>query len=294
MERSFRPSSYDPSKGVFEPVGSMGLGGARGEVGSQVRLADGRVLVIGSTGGQRDGRWPYTRFTLLYDPATRSFTPSTKVPDGIDLYGLVGEVLADGRVRWTGGPGVNRIVWYDPTTGSFAQTVTTAAEYPALEAAALDVSLDDGRHLIFGYRPVLHPYASIYDPVSRSWTDLEPPPFIGSLEATALPDGRVLILGDWSALFDPATGRFTPVDAGPDAFGRLDRGRSGAPGGLRRAAWERPAPHRVYGPSIRLRTRSQRYPGRFQSPAVPRGRTCPTGGSSGSAAWRAITRLELR
>ena len=206
---------YDPGEGRFEPAGSMGIGSAPGDVESQVRLADGRVLVIGSTGGQRDGIWPYTRFAVLYDPSTRSFTPTTQTPDRtMDFGNLIGKVLSDGRVRWDGGPETNGTLWYDPATGAFTSVGTAVVEYPAQgEDTPSRVFLDDGRLLLIGYGPGLRAHASIYDPADGSGTDLGVPPLVagGTLEATVLPDGRVLLLGSSSALFDPATGSFTAI-----------------------------------------------------------------------------------
>jgi len=211
---------YDPGKGVFEPVGSMGTGSARARVVSQVRLSDGRVLVVGSTGGDHAGLWPYTRFALLYDPSTRSFSPATQALDpAFEFEGLTAEILSDGRVRWGGGPGSNRTVWYDPKTGSFSGTETTAVD-PAPDVTTARVWLDDGRQLLIGYLPNLHPNASIYDPATGSLTNLEAPPIIAGSqqEATVLPDGRVLLLDGLVTLFDPTTEQFTALDAAADHF----------------------------------------------------------------------------
>ncbi len=213
---------YDPAKGVFEQVGSMGVGNAP-EVASTSRFDSPTVAscVVGSTGGDQGRGLAIHPIALLYDPSTRSFTPTTHTPDPLlGFSGRTATLLPDGRVRLDGGAATNESVWFDPTTGSFTGTTTNDIGYPVSDYQTVAVRLTDGRLLAIGTGPDLHTYATIFDPSNGSVTGLVPPPLISGPqpEATLLPDGRVLLLGAGSAIFDPVTGRFTAIDATVDHF----------------------------------------------------------------------------
>jgi len=237
-------ASLPPGAGKFVPTGSP-----IGNLGPEVRLADGRVLFIDNPGAE------------IYDPATGKFAsaggPAAIHPDG------TATLLADGRVLLAGGydttapnPDVesNRAELFDPSTGKFTKTGSMTMGRSGHTATLLA----DGRVLMAGggiqhvggqdtsgtgdvrhanwfadvRRETVDPRiarptatlemtatAELYDPKTGTFHAT------GSMTiprdqatATRLEDGRVLIAGagdegnaaDASAdLYDPTTGKFS-------------------------------------------------------------------------------------
>lgn len=122
---------YDPATGTFGAASTM-AGGS----GHPVALADGRVIVFGSTGLYDGGS------IAVWDPVSRAFSTSS-VPE--PLTGAA--TLDDGRVLLIGMCRSEQTGWtglYDVTTGVMKQGPRTQACRPA------SIRLADGRVLIVG------------------------------------------------------------------------------------------------------------------------------------------------
>jgi hypothetical protein len=123
---------YDPATGTFSPTGTT----SPVTGGQPIILADGRVVLVGSTGLFDGGR------VRTFDPASQ--THSTRdLPE--PLTGAT--LLDDGRVLLIGMCRGRPLGWtgvYDPTTGVATPTQGTRACRPA------STRLPDGRVLIVG------------------------------------------------------------------------------------------------------------------------------------------------
>jgi|GEM_PF-3244572 len=246
---------FDPTTGAFTAIGSMRT--SRWAFPA-VRLANGRVLIAGGMVIADSG--DPVADAELFDPATNRFTATGPLNAPRVGHALV--PLADGRVLVVGGVTTGRAPVlsteiYDPGTGRFslasampavAAHPTGGTWWPTLPATA--VALTDGRVLVpglgcleehsilddghsEGYPPTP---ASIYDPVSETWTRTAPMPHCVST-ATSLPNGQVLVTGwwndgtpnpgtgihlapeperDWSGLVDPVSGE-TRITGAPPA-----------------------------------------------------------------------------
>jgi WD40 repeat protein len=188
---------YDPTTGVFEPTAPM-VAPDRW-AGSPVRLPDGRVLLIGETGGQS------------FDPATMRFTALG--PTVTPRSGSNASLLPDGRVLIAGGmppggnPGIDPALRsaeiFDPRT--LTSTPTGSILTPTGGGPML--TLGDGRVLLAS-----DPAPEIYDPAAgtfstlTAWTGRGGSPLL-------LPDGRVVLVGPTGmysggsiTVWDPSTG----------------------------------------------------------------------------------------
>ena len=208
--------------GVWISTGSMGTLRADHDA---VRLSDGRVLVLGGSGGEFD---PST--AELYDPVsgTWSATGSMLKPRA----GFAPVVLLDGRVLVgdvldgsNGNPDVYGSELYDPATGTWSATGDQFG-YGG-ESAVL---LPDGKVFATVTAP-RRPLAggAVYDPATGTWTataerNNKDKGFGGS--AILLSDGKVLVAGGYDAtlagdpsfaftdvaeVYDPATGSWTEI-----------------------------------------------------------------------------------
>jgi len=178
-----------------------------------VRLLDGRVLVVGGSGGEFD---PAT--AELYDPAsgTWSTTGSMLAP----LDGLPPTLLLDGRVlvgdQVDGHYGQGDFFGhelYDPATGTWTATGPMVGKLPGDTPTVLR----DGRVLAVG-----EDGAQVYDPGSGTWTATGKTNYQGYTAAALLSDGKVLGAGgsgfgpdyyvlDSAQVFDPITGSWTAI-----------------------------------------------------------------------------------
>jgi Kelch motif len=224
------PSSSPPLQSSPTPPPQSGLAAEMTvpDGATTTLLADGRVLIAGGYVNETrwvNGSWGQTTSfdsAGLYDPATRTFTPTGSM--GTARSGHTATLLSDGRVLVAGGfdSGSHELAsaeLYDPATGTFSPTG------PMTDAGHVwtAVRLLDGRVLMTGYFGVDAPpgWAEIYDPSSGTFSPTAPMAFGAYLQtATLLTDGRVLFAGgvvDTSScrasaeIFDPKTGTFSPT-----------------------------------------------------------------------------------
>ncbi len=189
-------------------------------------MADGKVLVAG---GLNTNNCPdASDLAELYDPASRSFAPSSSMTS--PRYNQTATLLQNGKVLITGGNSFNfecsdqngsgkvtSAELYDPSSGSFTPT-GSMNEARGGHTATL---LPSGKVLIVGGNDVGGlATAEVYDPATGTFTPTAnmPEAPIGQT-ATLLLDGKVLIAGGISGssgsslatteLYDPLTGAFT-------------------------------------------------------------------------------------
>ncbi len=138
---------------------------AQRAIHSATRLTDGRVLVAGGMIHNR----AVLATAELYDPATRTFSPTGSMPAPRMSHSAT--LLKDGRVLLAGGYGGDGQIYssallYDPKTGTFSPTGDMAI--PRAEHSA--TLMPDGRVLIAGGaagpREVATPSAELYDPAT--------------------------------------------------------------------------------------------------------------------------------
>jgi large repetitive protein len=217
---------YHPATGTFTSTGSLHAGRSGH---TATLLADGRVLIVGGTGG-RERRKRHAS-AELYDPATGTFTPTGSLHAGRSAH--TATLLADGRVLIVGGVDtqdkpLRTAELYDPASGRFSRIRPLHTGRSGHTATLLD----DGRVLIVGgvdgrRRPSRT--AELYDPTrGRFLLTGSPPtargtagPFFptgsppgvqGAVAATLLRGGHVLVVGERTAdIYDPATGNFAAV-----------------------------------------------------------------------------------
>jgi hypothetical protein len=209
-------------------------------------LSDGRVLITGGTDGDK-----YLAAVEIFDPKTGKFTRTGSMKAGREDAQAV--LLTDGRVLIMGGDhgavAVNNWVSlasaeiYDPATGKFTSTGSMSDPRTNFSATLLS----NGKVLVAG-GAIDNGLASadLYDPGTGKFTPLESWAQAGASYsppwwASPLRDGRVLFAGCGgcgvrSAVYDPATGTFSPtagelplIDAGEPAVTLRD-GRVLIPG----------------------------------------------------------------
>ena len=186
-------------------------------------LADGRVLIAGGYDGE------YLASLEVFDPATRRFGPAGSLM--VARSGQTATLLPDGRVLFVGGVGTG---WtflasaeiYDPSLGKSKLVGSMRAARESHTATMLP----DGRVLIVGghsgRRPnqVAYSSAEVFSPNTRRFSpvgDLATPRH--KHDATALPDGRVLVIGGadrtdrvhfaTTEIYDPRAATFVPGPA---------------------------------------------------------------------------------
>jgi large repetitive protein len=217
---------YHPATGTFTSTGSLHAGRS-GHTATLLR--DGRVLIVGGSGGQE--RRKRHASAELYDPATGSFTPTGSLHAG--RSGHTATLLADGRVLIVGGVDaldrpLRTAELYDPARGRFSRVRSLHAGRSGHTATLLDNS----RVLIVGGvdgrgRPGRT--AELYDPARERFFATGSPPTArgaqgpfpptgsppgvqGAVTATLLRGGRVLVVGERTAdIYDPASGSFAAI-----------------------------------------------------------------------------------
>jgi hypothetical protein len=206
--------------GTFTPAGNMTT--AR-FLHMSTLLADGRVLIAG---GQRieAGSFPGFFRTLdsaeLYDPSSRTFTPTGAMATPRTAYSGTMTLLADGKILATGGAGsdgqpVTSAELYDPNTGKFVATGNMINPRSGQTATLLN----NGKVLIAGgWNGGLLATAELYDPSTGSFTATGSMSLPWADTSTLLPNGKVLITRgnpdgpapylSSAEIYDPATGTF--------------------------------------------------------------------------------------
>ncbi len=199
-----------------------------------IRLADGRVLIMGGRTAQ-DPSTPGAKVLTgadLFDPANNTFTPTGSL--NVARRDPSAVLLDDGRVFVTGGgpevsisttPGLDTAEIYDPQEGAFRLLDVKMSSLRIFHAM---VKLDDGRVLIAGgsegpgFNNALRT-VEIFDPATETFS------VVGDMNASRLVpgaallrDGRVLLAGSFNAfpfsigneaeLYDPTADEFIPVN----------------------------------------------------------------------------------
>ena len=181
---------------------------------SAVRLQDGRVLVVGGSGGEFD---PAT--AELYDPVSGTWSATGNMLN--IRAGVPPVLLTDGRVLVgdvvdgsNGNPDIYGSELYDPATGTWTATGPMVGDSPG-DAPTV---LRDGRVLVVGGEG-----PQVFDPASGTWTATGKMNDQGGHTTTALlSDGKVLVAGgsgfrgdyyvlDSAQVYDPVTGSWTAI-----------------------------------------------------------------------------------
>ena len=212
---------YDPAADAWQPAGRMAT--LRGEV-AIAPLADGRVLAVGAVGGMGS-----TAAAERYDPATDTWQQVAAPP--LFPYGTL-TTLADGRALYIS---AGRAAVYAPGTDTWTPTGPLSDRAGGNRHAA--TPLPDGRVLVTGgirgdcvKTACLNATAERYDPATNRWATVAPMRQVrADHDATLLPDGGVLVVGDYgdsrlTERYDPATD--TWADAGMLPIGFVSGGQS--------------------------------------------------------------------
>jgi hypothetical protein len=207
-------------------VEALQMSTARADAGA-VELRNGKVLICGGTSTGLVGG--VLASAELYDPATRSFSPTGSMGDARQGHTIT--MLNDGRVLVAGGARnvgfraeLASAEIYDPQTGTFSSTGSMSKPREGHTATLLR----DGRVLIAGGSPngtTTTDSAEIYDPSSGSFQPAGHMTVPREAHvAVLLLNGQVLIAGGGRGgmpggyisyqngeLFDPNTGSFNAI-----------------------------------------------------------------------------------
>ena len=217
---------WDPQTAAFSASGTPLVGRNWGHTATL--LPDGRVLVVGGQGATGVGTYEMALEELaaaeIWDPETEMFEEAGVLDIGRVFH--TASLLPDSRVLIVGGFGTddegmptgfdNAVAW-DPATGSFAEVATMAAVRIDHNAAVLA----DGKVHISGglgfegerpdpeadVGPSMLTLVELFDPVSGEFVPagrLQEGRQYGS--STALPDGRVVLIGGGDHDFEESAG----------------------------------------------------------------------------------------
>ncbi|MCX7429647.1 MAG: hypothetical protein NTY17_01335 [Planctomycetia bacterium] len=224
---------YSPGSRTFAATGSMStprLGAAA------VRLADGRVLLVGGEGNDHLAM----ASAEVFDPATASW--SLTAPMSTGRANPTATLLQDGTVLVVGGYSINSdydplasAEIYNPVTGTFSPTGSMAIARRNHTATLLA----NGRVLVAGGYNGINSTTDgtgnvnapeIYDPAKRTFSATADMTSARRYPtATMLPDGKVLIAGGYddtnavlltADVYNPTAGTFAPTGSMLTARGR--------------------------------------------------------------------------
>jgi hypothetical protein len=243
---------YDPATGTgtFGPTGALSVPRV---YHTATRLFDGRVLVLGGYGTDVS---PLAS-AEIYDPGVGggTFMAMPALKEGRRYHGAV--LLPSGKVLVVGGEGhglttLASAELYDPA----AKTTTSTGSLAIARTNASVVLLPDGTVLVAGGKDVNHlpvAQAERYDPAIGAFAPAGEPVFDALGIATLLPSGKVLFVGDFVDLFEPAPADLTSVPSGSMAATRgghtatlLGDGQVLVAGGITEPT---PAPAELYDPT---------------------------------------------
>ncbi len=238
---------YNPATGAFTATGETHDKRLQGSTAT--RLNDGRVLIVGGRDGKGQPAQPVGAPPLpplpdltsaeIYDPAAGTFTPTGNLNTPRAYH--TATLLPDGRVLIAGGqsdpPLVGAVEIYDPATGTFEVAGCLDIERRRHSATLVQ----NGKVLIAGGSTGVAEAPTefeLYDP-ELGRTVLEGSCGCGDLTATALLDGKALIVGSIgpAVLYDPSGESFTVTGTMTSARRRptatlLDDGRVLVAGGF--------------------------------------------------------------
>ncbi len=218
---------YDPSTRRWSLASSLT---ARAEHTATVLPGSGKVLIAG---GRNANSLVTTNSTQLYNPATGQWEPTGEMR--VRRYAHTATLLSDGRVLVVGGIGstgtLRSAEIYTPATGTWSNAAADVGQPLEFRDGHAAVPLPNGKVLVMGGRIGgntlnLLNNAELYDPATRSWTNL---PTMNSSrflpQAVLLLNGRVLVCGglsrdqfnqlvrlDTAEIFDPANNNWSRTD----------------------------------------------------------------------------------
>ncbi|NTU81986.1 MAG: hypothetical protein HGA45_21845 [Chloroflexales bacterium] len=187
-----------------------------------MRLADGRVLVVGGTD---------SLLAEIYDPATGNWATTTAM--GLTHFAPGAALLSDGRVLVVGGNyGEVGNEIYDPATDKWSlAAVNPGGPHGQKPMVA---PLADGRMLVIGGNYWQPSKVELYNPQADDWTVVSLDEQINGMTAAPLSGGQFLIFGNNGAntiarIFNPASGALTraarpPLSIGPCTITPLANG----------------------------------------------------------------------
>ena len=199
---------FNPATGTWSVTGSMHTVRFRPGV---ALLPDGRVLVAGGDMGEGEDQLDIAHSSAeLYDPGTGQFIGARPMSEARSDFAAV--PLKDGRVLLTGDrfsehPEVAEV--YNPRTGRYTRTGSLTGP-----GSGAGVRLADGRVVVLSASWDDYPYwddypdpnsdtsvlvpgpSQVYDPATGRFSQFRlMNPFSEEFTATALRDGRVLVMG---------------------------------------------------------------------------------------------------
>ncbi|HEY6570877.1 MAG TPA: hypothetical protein VIZ22_11320 [Candidatus Limnocylindrales bacterium] len=228
--------SFDAATGRFTVLPGLDdrrFSHGRDELGL-VPLADGTVLVVMASASSQSGATE-GGYALRYDLATREVRETAGTFAQTDPRRLVGEFRfaswpwsrrADGTIAWTPPTWImSDVPVYDPRLNAFSVEPGPASPFtsipPEADPFATDlylgpsaiVHLRDGRLLLLGASRDSNAPAAMVDGATFAGHPLDWPLVRGGTYAgVVLPDGRVLIAGPTSHVFDPSTDKLVDLD----------------------------------------------------------------------------------